>query len=120
MHLAVGSLLRLSDASAPEHTTQRHPILPVQVFGNLGHALSSLGSDFLGDATLLLFETRGKSHALAARLLESHVAPVERRLLAVVLSEGASGRRLHQFLAEIERVCRLIDPELVEDLVEVR
>jgi hypothetical protein len=48
MHLAVGSLLRLSDASAPEYSTQGHAILLVQVFDDLGHARSSLWVQFGG------------------------------------------------------------------------
>src|SRR5215207_10947743 len=87
-------------------------------------ALLPLGSGFWAAATLLLFSGRRipprcEPHALAAGLFEGHVAPVEGRLLPVVLTQGARNCCLHQLLAEIEGVGRLVHSELVEYLVEV-
>src|SRR5437762_13764151 len=48
------------------------------------------------------------------------VSPLERPLLAVVLAEREREPRLHELAAEVERVRRLVDAELREDLVDVR
>src|SRR5215208_1082887 len=82
-------------------------------------ALLPVGSDWAGPTLLLLLEPCCHPDALAARLRKGHVAPVEGRLLPVVLAQGARDRGLHQLLAEVEGVRGLVDPELVEDLVEV-
>ena len=74
-----------------------------------------LEQDFLHDSLL----AGGKADALAARLVERQIAPVERGLLPVVLPQPAGDRRLHELLAQVEGVRVLVDPELFEDLVDV-
>src|SRR2546430_5558738 len=63
----------------------------------------------------------GEPHVLGPAVVRwRQVSPLERPLLAVVLAEREREPRLHELAAEVERVRRLVDAELREDLVDVR
>src|ERR1700743_1684354 len=51
---------------------------------------------------------------------KAHQAPVKRPLLAIALTQAARDRRLHQLLAEIEGVRRVLHLQLLEHAVHVR
>src|SRR2546430_2705546 len=60
-------------------------------------------------------------HVLGAAVVGwRQVPPLERPLLAVILAERQREPRLHQLAPQVERVGRLLDAELREDLVDVR
>ena len=56
-----------------------------------------------------------RTHVVGRR----EVAPLQRALLPVRLAQGDGELRLHQLLAEVEGVRRLVDAELAEDLLDV-
>ena len=47
------------------------------------------------------------------------ITPLELSLLPVCLPQGDGELRLHQLLAEVERVTGILDAELIEDLLDV-